>query len=63
MKKLVNYLQESYDELVYKVSWPTLSEVTNSAVVVLFASLLIALVVWTMDSAFESVMKFVYGLL
>ena len=62
-KKIAKYCKESYDELVHKVSWPSRSELTSSAVVVLFASLLIALVVWTMDSAFESVMKFVYGLL
>ena len=32
MKKVVAYIKESYDELVHKVSWPTYSELTNSAV-------------------------------
>ena len=36
MKKIVAYLKETYDELVHKVSWPTYSELTNSAVVVLY---------------------------
>ncbi len=45
MKKVIAYIKESYDELVHKVSWPTYSELSNSAVVVLYASLLIALVV------------------
>ena len=49
MKKVIAYIKESYDELVHKVSWPTYSELANSAVVVLYASLLIALVVWGMD--------------
>jgi len=31
MKKVVAYIKESYDELVHKVSWPTYSELTNSA--------------------------------
>ena len=59
-KSIVNYCKESYDELVHKVSWPTRSELTNSAVVVLYASLLIALVVFAMDSVFEWFMKLVY---
>ncbi|MHB9057051.1 MAG: preprotein translocase subunit SecE [Paludibacteraceae bacterium] len=54
--------KESYTELVHKVSWPTRSELTNSAVVVLIASIIIALVVWLMDFTFEKVMTFIYGL-
>ena len=52
-----NYCKESYDELVQKVSWPTRSELSGSAVVVLYASLLIALVVFLMDSVFQFVME------
>ena len=52
-KKITNYCKESYDELVHKVSWPTRKELSSSAVVVLYASLLIALVVFLMDSAFQ----------
>ena len=59
-QKVTNYCKESYDELVHKVSWPTRSELTNSAVVVLYASLLIALVVFAMDSLFQWVMELVY---
>ena len=57
MKKIVNYLKETYDELVHKVSWPTRSELSSSAVVVLYASLLIALVVFLMDSVFQFIME------
>ena len=56
-KKIVNYCKESYDELVHKVSWPTRKELSSSAVVVLYASLLIALVVFLMDSVFQFVME------
>ena len=55
-QKVANYCKESYDELVHKVSWPTRKELSSSAVVVLYASLLIALVVFFMDSAFQFVM-------
>ena len=59
-KKAVDYCKESYEELVNKVSWPTRSELASHAVVVLYASLLIALVVFVMDSAFESLVRLVY---
>jgi preprotein translocase subunit SecE len=59
-KNIANYCKESYNELVQKVSWPTRSELTNSAVVVLSASLLIALVVFGMDSVFKFIMENVY---
>jgi len=60
MKKIFNYIKESYNELVYKVSWPTRIELTNSAVVVMFASLIIAALIFVIDMAFEGVMRFVY---
>lgn len=57
MKKVFNYIKESYNELAHKVSWPTLSELTNSAVVVLYASLLIAVLVFAMDFCFKTIME------
>ena len=57
MKKIINYFKESYDELVHKVSWPTYSELTSSAVAVLYASLLIAVLVFVMDFCFQHVME------
>ncbi len=58
--KIINYIKESYSELVHKVSWPSRPELTSSAVVVLIASIIIALIVWLMDLSFESVMTFIY---
>ena len=60
--KFVEYIKESYDELVHKVSWPTWSELQNSAVVVSVASLIIALVVFVMDKSFEVILKQFYSL-
>ena len=59
-KSILNYCKDSYEELDNKVTWPSRSELAGSAVVVLYASLLIALVVFAMDSVFESLMKIVY---
>ncbi|MDH6312796.1 preprotein translocase subunit SecE [Parabacteroides sp. PFB2-10] len=60
MKKIINNIKESYNELVYKVSWPTKTELSNSAVVVLVASLIIAALIFVIDLAFEGVMRIVY---
>jgi preprotein translocase subunit SecE len=60
MKKLVAYIKESYNELVYKVSWPTRVELSNSAVVVMFASLIIAAMIFVVDQVFENIIRFVY---
>ena len=60
MKKIITYIKESYNELVCKVSWPTRIELSNSAVVVMFASLIIAAVIFVVDLGFESVMRFFY---
>lgn len=59
--KIINYIKEAYTELIHKVSWPTRQELSSSAVVVLVASLIIALVVWGMDSGFNWIMDLVYG--
>ena len=61
MKKILANIKESYNELIYKVSWPTRAELTNSAVVVMFASLIIAIVIFVMDQGFENIMEFIYG--
>ncbi|MBR2167874.1 MAG: preprotein translocase subunit SecE [Paludibacteraceae bacterium] len=60
--KLVENIKESYNELVHKVSWPTAKELSQSSVLVLVASIILALVVWLMDWCFESLMTAIYGL-
>ena len=58
----VENVKESYSELVHKVSWPTRKELSQSAVIVLIASIILALIVWIMDLCFDNIMDFVYGL-
>jgi len=60
--KLKIYFEEAYNELVHKVSWPTRKELQSSAIIVMVASLIIALIVFVMDFSFESIMGFVYSL-
>jgi len=60
--KLILYFEEAYNELVHKVSWPTLKELQSSALIVMVASFIIALIVFVMDFSFENLMSFVYNL-
>ena len=60
LKKFVNYCKACYDELAHKTTWPTRRELTHSAVVVLSASLIVALIVFGMDFVFRWVMSVVY---
>lgn len=60
--KIKGYIQESYNELIHKVSWPTWSELQRSAVIVMVASLIIALIVFVMDFSFENLMDFIYSM-
>lgn len=60
--RLKVYIQEAYDELVHKVTWPTWKELQNSALVVMVASFIISLIIFVMDFSFENIMNFIYGL-
>ena len=59
-KTIVNYCKACYDELAHKTTWPTHKELTHSAVIVLSASLIIALIVFAMDLVFKNLMGIVY---
>jgi preprotein translocase subunit SecE len=61
MRKLFNSIIETKNEMLNKVSWPTLSELTESAIVVSIASLIIAFVVLLMNLSFENILKLIYG--
>jgi preprotein translocase subunit SecE len=60
--KLKVYVEEAFEELVHKVTWPTWKELQSSALVVMVASFIIALVIFVMDISFENIMEFIYGL-
>ena len=61
--KLINYIKNSYKELVQKVTWPSMKSLQSSTIVVMIASIIIALVIMLMDYTFENLMKAVYSLL
>jgi len=63
MKRIIHYLKESYTELVHKVTWPSWKELQNSALVVMIASLIFALIVFVMDISFQNILEGIYKLI
>ncbi len=61
MAKVLNFIKDSYGEVTQKVTWPTWSQLQNHAVVVLVASLIIALLVFVMDKASSNVLEWIYS--
>ena len=56
------YLEETFNELWYKVSWPTWDELQSSAIVVAIASCMIAIVIYIMDKTFSGIMGLLYSM-
>ena len=63
VNKVTNYFKDSYKELMEKVTWPSWSELQQSTVIVLVATLLITVMVYVMDVFSNGVLKFIYSLL
>jgi preprotein translocase subunit SecE len=62
MNKISAYFRDSYRELTEKVTWPTWSQLQQSTVIVLVATVVITLLVWAMDFASNQVLKLIYSL-
>ncbi len=62
MNKFSAYIEETKNELLHKVSWPSWSELQSSAIVVMIASVIISLVVFVMDYTFNNAMETIYQL-
>ena len=60
--KIKTYIQETWNELIHKVSWPTWSDLQNSAVVVMIGTVIISLIIFAMDFSFRNIMEMIYGL-
>ncbi|MGK7395935.1 MAG: preprotein translocase subunit SecE [Candidatus Cyclobacteriaceae bacterium M3_2C_046] len=55
--KLKSFVLDSYNELRNKVSWPKYSELQNSSILVLVASLIFALIIGLIDLAFRGLLQ------
>jgi preprotein translocase subunit SecE len=71
VSKLKTYFQDTYNEMVHNVTWPTWLELQNNTILVVVSSVLLALVIFLMDFAFgisgeadaiwKGVLGFIYG--
>jgi preprotein translocase subunit SecE len=61
MANIAEYIKGSYIELTEKVTWPTFRELQNSAVLVLVAAIIIALLVFGMDQIIGYLIKQFYS--
>jgi len=60
--KVLTDIEESYNELVHKVTWPSKSDLANSTVIVMVASIIMAIVVWLVDLAINQIMHLIYNI-
>ncbi|MCU4154444.1 preprotein translocase subunit SecE [Carboxylicivirga sp. A043] len=60
MSKITTYFKDVQNELMNKTSWPSWSELTNSAIVVMIASVIIAGIIFAMDYSFDNILDWVY---
>jgi len=61
MANVSEYIKESYIELTEKVTWPTWRELQSSAIVVLVATVIIAMVVFGMDQLIGFLLRSFYS--
>ena len=62
MRRFINYLKESYVELTKKVAWPSWDKLQNSAIVVMVASVILAVLVLAIDFCIKNAVSFIYTL-
>lgn len=62
MDRLKLYIKESYNELVNKVTWPSLASLQQTTVVVIIGSIILTGITAVMDGVWKTVTTFLYGL-
>lgn len=62
MNKITTYFKESYKELMEKVTWPTWSQLQQSTMIVIAATLVITALVGAMDFVTNVALKFIYNI-
>jgi preprotein translocase subunit SecE len=61
MSKVTAYINDTIEEMRYKVSWPKYSELQKSSVLVLVGSVIFALVVGAMDFVYDKSLTWFYS--
>jgi preprotein translocase subunit SecE len=61
MNKIRAYINESLEELRTKMTWPTWINLQQTTMIVLFASALLAVIIFGMDTISNQILKLIYG--
>ena len=61
MSKVTAYINDTIEEMRYKVSWPTYTELQKSSVLVLVGSVVFAVVVGAMDFVYDKSLTWFYS--
>jgi preprotein translocase subunit SecE len=62
MNKISIYFRESYKELMEKVTWPSWTQLQQSTVIVLAATVVITVIVFVMDLLSSGLLRIIYSL-
>jgi preprotein translocase subunit SecE len=62
MNKVKSFVQESFEEMRSKVSWPKYESLQRDSRLVLVASLIFALLIGLVDFGFDNLMSVLYNL-
>ncbi|GAB4343818.1 MAG: hypothetical protein OHK0038_23940 [Flammeovirgaceae bacterium] len=61
MNKLLQFFKDSYTEMTQHVTWLSFRELQNSAILVLIASLIFALMIGAMDLGIRNAVDLIYN--
>jgi len=61
MQRVKSYIAESWDEIKNKVTWPKYNVLQGSAILVLVASTIFALVIGAIDWVFKTGLQWFYN--
>jgi preprotein translocase subunit SecE len=60
MNRIVSYIKSSFNEIIHNVAWPTMSNLQESAVLVVVGSLVFGLLIFGMDTVYGWLSSAVY---
>jgi len=60
MKKIKEFVVDSYTEMRFRVVWPKYRELQSSSILVLIASVIFAIIIGIIDLGFDNIMSWYY---
>jgi preprotein translocase subunit SecE len=60
MDSIISYIRESYNELVYKVTWPSRENLLSTTMLVIVSMAIMALILLLLDVVAAQVLGLVY---